>query len=110
VRGGGLSRITYFLDRPDVMARYRTTLIADRERFPVLLSNGNRSRSATSGMAAIWSTWEDPFPKPSYLFALIAGDLSASRIASPPPPAAMSLLQIYVEPHNLDKCDHAMHR
>ena len=104
----GFRRITYFLDRPDVMARYRATLIADRERFPVLLSNGNRieARDLADGRHLV--SWEDPFPKPSYLFALIAGDLSVVEDLFTTRSGRRVALQIYVEPHNLDKCEHAM--
>ncbi|AFL72781.1 aminopeptidase N [Thiocystis violascens] len=104
----GFRRITYFLDRPDVMACYGTTLVADRRRFPVLLSNGNRveSRDLPDGRHLV--RWEDPFPKPSYLFALIAGDLSAVEDGYTTASGRAVELKIYVEPHNLDKCDHAM--
>src|SRR5712691_7558853 len=66
----GFRRITWFLDRPDVMARYTTTIHADRSKFPVLLSNGN-----LAAKGAGWARFEDPFPKPSYLFALVAANL-----------------------------------
>jgi aminopeptidase N len=104
----GFRRITYFLDRPDVMACYGTTLIADRRRFPVLLSNGNRveSRDLADGRHLV--RWEDPFPKPSYLFALIAGDLSVVEDSFTTASGRAVALRIYVERHNLDKCDHAM--
>jgi aminopeptidase N len=104
----GFRRITYFLDRPDVMARYRTTLIADRGRFPVLLSNGNRVEEHQLDDGRYRVVWEDPFPKPSYLFALIAGDLSLLEDRFITASGRDIALQIYVEPHNLDKCDHAM--
>ena len=74
----GFRRITYFIDRPDVMARYTTTLYADKLRYPVLLANGNLIASGdepagdASGRARHWARWEDPFPKPSYLFAMVA--------------------------------------
>src|SRR5271169_1849187 len=76
----GFRRITYFVDRPDVMARYSTTIVADKTRFPVLLSNGNRAGSGETeggqaGVSRHWAKWVDPHPKPSYLFALVAGDL-----------------------------------
>lgn len=104
----GFRRITYFLDRPDVMARYRTTLVADRERFPVLLSNGNRIEERLLEDGRHLVSWEDPFPKPSYLFALIAGDLSAIEDRFTTASGREVVLQIFVEPHNLDRCDHAM--
>jgi len=73
----GFRRITYFLDRPDVMATYRTTIRADRAAFPVLLSNGNLVEEGKLDGGRHFAVWHDPFPKPSYLFALVAGDLAA---------------------------------
>jgi len=104
----GFRRITYFLDRPDVMARYTVTLAADRKRFPVLLSNGNQleSRDLEGGRHQV--RWEDPFPKPSYLFALIAGELGVVEDTFTTASGRPVGLRIYVEPQNLDKCDHAM--
>ena len=104
----GFRRLTYFLDRPDVMARYTTTLIADRTHFPVLLSNGNPIARAELPDGHHSVTWEDPFPKPSYLFALVAGDLCAVEDSFVTASGREIQLQIFVEPHNLDKCDHAM--
>ncbi|BCU06929.1 aminopeptidase N [Allochromatium tepidum] len=104
----GFRRITYFLDRPDVMARYTTTLIADRTRFPVLLSNGNPIAHAELPDGRHSVTWDDPFPKPSYLFALVAGDLSVIEDGFVTASGRDVKLRIFVEPHNLDKGDHAM--
>jgi len=104
----GFRRITYFLDRPDVMARYTTTLIADRTRFPVLLSNGNPIARVELPDGRHSVTWDDPFPKPSYLFALVAGDLSVIEDGFVTASGRDVTLQIFVEPHNLDKGDHAM--
>ncbi|NEV63942.1 aminopeptidase N [Thiorhodococcus minor] len=104
----GFRRITYFLDRPDVMATYSTTLVADKRRFPVLLSNGNPVESRDLDGGRHLMRWEDPFPKPSYLFALIAGDLKAVEDSFSTASGREVALKIYVEPHNLDKCDHAM--
>ncbi|EXJ16778.1 aminopeptidase N [Imhoffiella purpurea] len=104
----GFRRITYFLDRPDVMARYTTTLVADRARFPVLLSNGNLIEECRLEDGRHLARWEDPFPKPSYLFALIAGDLRAIEDRFTTASGRAVDLKIFVEPHNLDKCDHAM--
>src|SRR5438309_10178463 len=73
----GFRRITYFPDRPDVLSRYTVTLRADRETCPVLLSNGDRVASGPLAGGRHFATWHDPFPKPSYLFALVAGDLAA---------------------------------
>src|SRR5262245_1412876 len=71
----GFRRITFFLDRPDVMARYTTTIHADRARYPVLLSNGNPVARGDDPGGRHWVKWEDPFPKPSYLFAMVAAKL-----------------------------------
>jgi len=75
----GFRRITFFPDRPDVLSRYTVTLTADKARFPVLLSNGNPMDSGDEDDGTHWSIWHDPWPKPSYLFALVAGDLVATR-------------------------------
>ena len=72
----GFRRITYFPDRPDVMAVYTTRLEADVKRFPVLLSNGNLIETGAAGEGRHFAVWNDPFPKPSYLFAAVAGDLA----------------------------------
>jgi aminopeptidase N len=71
----GFRKITYYMDRPDVMAKFVTTVVADKERYPVLLSNGNNIASGDLDDGRHWVTWEDPFRKPCYLFALVAGDL-----------------------------------
>src|SRR3954454_18395603 len=71
----GFRRITFFPDRPDVLSKYRVRMEADAARFPVLLSNGNRVAHGEAADGRHWAEWEDPFPKPSYLFALVAGDL-----------------------------------
>ncbi|MCB1765487.1 MAG: aminopeptidase N, partial [Candidatus Competibacteraceae bacterium] len=73
----GFRRITYFLDRPDVMAVFTTTIVADQSRCPVLLSNGNLVDHGELTDGRHWATWHDPFPKPCYLFALVAGHLAA---------------------------------
>jgi aminopeptidase N len=104
----GFRRITYFLDRPDVMAAYTVTLRADRKSCPVLLSNGNRVAQGELSDGRHFATWNDPFKKPSYLFALVAGDLV--HIAEPY--TTMSgrkvNLEIYVEQKDQGKCDHAL--
>jgi len=104
----GFRKITYYLDRPDVMSSFTTTIEADQDNFPVLLSNGNmiEHKELASGRHEV--SWHDPFKKPAYLFALVAGNLarlddefitcSGRRIA----------LMIFVEEKDLDKCDHAM--
>jgi len=109
----GFRRITYFPDRPDVMTRYRVTLRADRERYPVLLSNGNlvdagESPPDATGMVRHWARWVDPFPKPSYLFALVAGRLVATEQRLRTRSGRDVLLQVWVEPGNEDKTGHAM--
>ena len=104
----GFRRITYFLDRPDVMARYSTRISADRQRYPVLLSNGNRVESGEMEDGRHWARWEDPFPKPSYLFALVAGALARIDDQFVTLSGRKVQLTVYVQPHNLDMCDHAM--
>jgi aminopeptidase N len=103
----GFRRITYFIDRPDVMARYTTTLHADRERYPVLLSNGNRTGEGRNG-ARHWVRWEDPFPKPSYLFAVVAGRLDVLEDTYRTASGRTAHLSIFVEPGKLDQCGFAM--
>ena len=105
----GFRKITYFLDRPDVMARYRTTITADALKYPVLLSNGNlvaASKMDHDGRHTV--TWEDPFAKPCYLFALVAGVLVHVEDTYVTRSGRTVTLRIYVEPGNQDKCDHAM--
>jgi aminopeptidase N len=104
----GFRRISYFLDRPDVMARYTTTLIGDRWNFPLLLSNGNPVASGELKKKRHWVRWEDPFKKPSYLFALVAGRLRCLEDTFTTLSGREVKLQIWVEAHDLDKCAHAM--
>lgn len=104
----GFRRITYFLDRPDVMARYTTKIIADEKRYPILLSNGNLVASGQSESGEHWAKWEDPFKKPSYLFALVAGDLEFIQDQFITQSGKSVDLRIYVEKGNRDKCAHAM--
>jgi aminopeptidase N len=104
----GFRRITFFLDRPDVMARFSTTLVGDKERYPVLLSNGNPAGTEDLLDGRHLARWEDPFPKPSYLFAMVAGDLRAVSDRFRTASGREVALNIYVEPENLDKCAHAM--
>ena len=104
----GFRKITYFLDRPDVMAVFTTTLVADRARYPVLLSNGNRVAGGELDGGRHWATWHDPFPKPCYLFALVAGHLSAIEDTFVTRSGREVDLRIYVEPQNIDQCGHAM--
>ena len=104
----GFRRITYFIDRPDVMARYRVRIEADRERFPVLLSNGNRVAEEALGDGRHAVTWEDPFRKPSYLFALVAGDLRCHAGSFTTRSGRDVRLEIWVEPPNIERCEHAL--
>src|SRR5215472_11457418 len=104
----GFRRITYFIDRPDVMARYTTTIVADKSRFPVLLSNGNPVEHGESGNGRHWAKWVDPHPKPSYLFALVAGDLIAVRDRFTTRSGKTVPLAIWVRRGDEDKCEHAM--
>ena len=104
----GFRRITYFLDRPDIMARYSVSIEADRERYPVLLSNGNRIETEDLEGGRHRVRWEDPFPKPSYLFALVAGDLRCHGGEYETASGRTVRLEIWVEPQNVDACDHAL--
>ncbi|MDX1594396.1 MAG: aminopeptidase N, partial [Gammaproteobacteria bacterium] len=104
----GFRRITWYPDRPDVMARFTTTVIADREACPVLLSNGNRVDGGDLDDGRHWVRWEDPFPKPSYLFALVAGDLACARGAFTTMSGREVALELFVQHHNADRCDHAL--
>lgn len=104
----GFRTITFFPDRPDVMSRYTTTIVADKKRYPVLLSNGNPADQGELADGRHWRTWVDPFPKPSYLFALVAGDLRCLEDRYVTGSGRAIALRIYVEPDDIDKCEHAM--
>jgi len=104
----GFRRITYFLDRPDVMTTYRVTLRADRATSPVLLSNGNLLSQRELPDGRHEAVWEDPFRKPSYLFALVAGKLERIEETIVSASGKQKLLQVWVEPQDLDKTRHAM--
>ena len=104
----GFRKITYYLDRPDVMSAFTTTVIAEQHRYPVLLSNGNPVGSGPQEDGRHWATWEDPFKKPAYLFALVAGDLWCVEDTFTRQSGRDVTLRIYVEPENIDKCQHAM--
>lgn len=104
----GFRKITYFLDRPDVMALYTTTIIADRDKYPVLLSNGNPVEAGELEGNRHWAKWHDPFRKPSYLFALVAGDLSYISDHFITRSGRNVQCRIYVQHHNIDQCDYAM--
>ena len=104
----GFRKITWYLDRPDVMSRFTTTVSADKQRYPILLSNGNPIASGSEDDGRHWATWEDPFRKPAYLFALVAGDLWCVEDSFTTQSGREVALRIYVEPENIDKCQHAM--
>jgi len=104
----GFRRITYFLDRPDVMAVYTVTLRADRKKYPVLLCNGNLVEQGELDNGRHYAKWQDPFPKPSYLFALVAADLVAREQKIRTRGGREHLLQVYVKRDDLGKTEHAM--
>ncbi|MBK6613555.1 aminopeptidase N [Ottowia sp.] len=104
----GFRRITYFLDRPDVMATYTVTLRADKARWPVLLSNGNLVGEGELEGGRHFATWHDPHRKPSYLFAVVAGRLVAREQRITTRAGREHLLQVYVRPGDLDQTEHAM--
>jgi aminopeptidase N len=104
----GFRRITWFPDRPDVLATYTVTLRADRARYPVLLSNGNLVDAGELAGGQHYAVWHDPFPKPSYLFALVAGDLAALEDEFRTRSGRRVHLAIHSTPKNLPRCRHAM--
>jgi aminopeptidase N len=104
----GFRKITYYLDRPDVMSVFTVSIEADLSRYPVLLSNGNQISAEDLGSGRHRVTWQDPFPKPAYLFALVAGDLAHIEDRFESCGGRDVTLRIYVEPKDIDKCDHAM--
>ncbi|HNN47164.1 MAG TPA: M1 family aminopeptidase, partial [Azospira sp.] len=104
----GFRRIAWFPDRPDVMARFTVTLEADKARFPVLLSNGNLIGQGELPDGRHFARWEDPFPKPCYLFALVAGDLAVNERKIRTMSGREVLLQIWSEAAALDRTEHAM--
>lgn len=104
----GFRRITFFPDRPDVMSKYTVMLRADKARFPVLLSNGNLIQQGELDDGRHYALWEDPFKKPSYLFALVAAQLVCQEETFRLADGRDALLQVWVEEGNLDKTDYAM--
>ncbi len=104
----GFRRITFFLDRPDVMSVYEVTLRADKALYPVLLSNGNLAASGDLPGGRHWTRWEDPFPKPSYLFAVVAGDLACVEDSFTTSSGREVALRIFVEHGNESRCDYGM--
>ena len=103
----GFRYITYYIDRPDVMSVFSTRIKGDKARYPVILSNGNRVDSGESDEAH-WVEWHDPYPKPSYLFALVAGDLACISGEFTTASGRQVDLQFYTEHHNREKCGHAL--
>jgi aminopeptidase N len=104
----GFRRITFFPDRPDVLSTYRVRMSGDKALFPVLLSNGNLAASGENPDGTHWADWHDPWPKPSYLFALVAGDLVARREQFVTMTGRTVDLAIYVRDGDLDRTGHAM--
>ncbi len=104
----GFRRITYFLDRPDVLATYSTRISADKKQYPILLSNGNLIEHGEAENGRHWVLWQDPFKKPAYLFALVAGNLACIDDTFITASGRGVDLRIYVDPGNEDKCAHAM--
>ena len=104
----GFRKITYYLDRPDVMADFSTTIVGDKNLYPVMLSNGNPVERGDLEGGLHFVKWVDPFKKPAYLFAVVAGDLKHIEDTYTTTSGREVLLQIFVEPENITKCDHAM--
>lgn len=104
----GFRKITYYLDRPDVLSVFTTSIKADATKYPVLLSNGNLVEEGSDVDGNHWVKWHDPFPKPSYLFALVAGKLAFTEDTFTTASGKTVTLRIYVESKDLDKCEHAM--
>ncbi|MBF0284095.1 MAG: aminopeptidase N [Magnetococcales bacterium] len=104
----GFRKITYYPDRPDVLSRFTTTVRAERRRFPVLLSNGNPVEQGALDDGRHFATWEDPFPKPAYLFALVAGELHLEERPFLTQSGRKVALRLYVEPENAHQCEHAL--
>lgn len=104
----GFRRMTFFPDRPDVLSVYTTRITADKDKYPILLSNGNLIERGEAAEGRHWVVWQDPFKKPSYLFALVAGDLACVQDVFTTCSGRQIDLRIYVERGNEDQCQHAM--
>ncbi len=104
----GFRKITYYLDRPDVMSKFTTTIIGDKTKYPILLSNGNLIEAADLSDNLHMARWQDPFKKPSYLFAVVAGDLALVEDSYTTKSGKKVMLKFYVEHGNEDKCSHAI--
>ncbi|MBA3880936.1 MAG: aminopeptidase N [Sphingobium sp.] len=104
----GFRRITFFPDRPDILSRYRVRMTADKARYPVLLANGDPVASGDLDDGRHWAEWHDPYPKPCYLFAMVAGDLAANRATFTTMDGRSVQLGIWVRAGDLPKTDHAL--
>ncbi len=104
----GFRRITYFLDRPDVLSVFTTTLIAEQAQYPYLLANGNCVDQGENDDGTHWVKWQDPFPKPAYLFAMVAGDLAKLTDTYTTRSGKVVALEFYVEHHNQNQVEHAI--
>ena len=104
----GFRRITFFPDRPDVLSRYTVRMTADKATYPILLSNGDHAGAGETGDGRHWAQWNDPFPKPSYLFAMVAGDLHANRDSFTTMSGRRVELGIWVREADVPKTAHAM--
>ncbi|OUR63913.1 aminopeptidase N [Methylophaga sp. 42_25_T18] len=104
----GFRRITYYPDRPDVMAIFTVSLVANKEQWPIMLSNGNIQEQGVFDDGRHWVRWHDPHPKPSYLFALVAGDLHCQQDEFVTMSGREVTLEIFVDHENSHKCDHAL--
>ncbi len=104
----GFRRITYFMDRPDVMTKFTVTISADKKKYPLLLSNGNLIEERDLGLGRHWVKWEDPSLKPSYLFALVAGDFDCLNDEFTTRSGRKVQLRLYVEKGNVDQAAYAM--
>lgn len=104
----GFRRITYYPDRPDVMSIFTVTIAADKTDWPIMLSNGNLEKQGVFDDGRHWVRWQDPHPKPAYLFALVAGDLHRQQDSFVTLSGRTVALEIYVDAENSHKCDHAL--
>jgi len=104
----GFRRITYYPDRPDVMSVFTVSIAADKAEWPIMLSNGNLEKQGQFEDGRHWVRWHDPHPKPAYLFALVAGDLHRQKDSFITQSGRQVTLEIYVDPENSHKCDHAL--
>ena len=104
----GFRRITYYPDRPDIMAIFTVSIEAEKADWPIMLSNGNLEQKGQLENGRHWVSWHDPHPKPSYLFALVAGDLHIQKDSFVTTSGRKVALEIYVDVENSHKCDHAL--